>query len=947
MALDSGGIMNRTCIAALGLIAAAILVPADTVSAQQGTLTGRVIGADGAPITGAQVSVLGLDLGGLTNARGAFLILRVPAGTHDIQVQSLGFETAQVSVTVEAGQTVAQTFRLSESAVSVEGVSVTVGSRSAHTAAEELPVPVDVYTAGELTLASPQLEMGNILQELSPSIYMPRQQIADLTSGVRPFQLRGMSPDHSLVLVNGKRRHPTAVIHVFGASSGGSGSSGVDMNALVPTAVSGMEILRDGAAAQYGSDAIAGVINVQLRNDVHRPELNVVLGQYRPTAFDPDGERIEVSGSTGFALNGDRGTVVLSGMYSDRAQTDRAGPDARDQIVPGDADVVEDTDGDGINEITSKNNPVTMPNHVIGDGTSTNQGGFYNATYALDEERIHEAYSFGGYTFRRDIHSGFFRRGLDARNWPQVHALGFLPKFRGDAQDLMLVGGVRGYAGQWNYDVSAEMGRNRLDTDIFDSHNASLGPCLDLDCSNAPGFELAPGPDGVVGTGDDPGIPNKTDVFAGAMILDQTIVQTDWQRGADIGTWSNLNIALGASARFDSYQIIEGEPASYVNGYHPDRNGDVAAVGSQVFTGYRPDQSGSWSRNNLGFYVDLENEVTEQFLIAAAGRFERYSDFGNTVTGKIAARLKPAEQFILRAAASTGFRAPNLNQSYYAHVSTGFRSDGLGGQEAYEIGEIPVESDEARALGAEPLREEKSVNLSAGLAFSPTEQVTFTVDLYQIDVDDRIILTGSLSGPTVETLLAAYGAPTVKFFTNSIDTRTRGLDVSGRYRHLLGPDRYLEFLAQYNRNNLEVQQVAIPDVISELRDQVFNSGDEYAIENGRPKDRATLRTRLIDGPLRIGLAGNYWGLQQFRLEEGTGGDPDVFLDNGPHFIVDGDVSYRFADRFTIAVGAENLLGKEPAVRPEGYDFGGIFPYYSSSGLSMNGRYIYTRLGVSF
>lgn len=931
------------------LFAAAVAILFTTgsqLAAQTGTLTGRVLADDGSPIVGAQLSLTGTGLGGLTNARGAFLLLRVPTGSHELQIESLGYSSAQVSVTIRAGETSSHTVRLSQTAVTLEGVAVTVGSRSAHTAAEELPVPVDVYTADEIQLASPQMEMGNILQELSPAIYMPRPQIADLTSGVRPFQLRGMSPDHSLVLVNGKRRHPTAIIHVFGAGSGGSGSSGVDMNAIVPSAVGGMEILRDGAAAQYGSDAIAGVINVRLRDDVHRPQFNAVLGQYRPTNFDPDGERLELSGSSGFEI-GDRGVLVVSGMYSDRAKTDRAGPDGRDQIVAGDANEVADIDGDGINEIVTQNNAVDMPNHVIGDGETTNQGGFVNFTYDLDENRIHQGYAFGGYTFRRDISSGFFRRGIDSRNWPQVHPMGFLPKFRGETSDLMAVGGVQGYAGDFSYDVSLEFGRNRLDTDIFDTHNVSLGPCLDLQCSNAPGFTLAPGADGILGTADDPGIANKTDVYAGAMVLNQTILQTDWSRGVDIGAFSPLNVAFGASARFDSYEIIAGEEASYVNGYHPDRSGGTAAVGSQVFTGYRPDQSGSWGRNNVGLYVDLESELTEQFLLAAAGRFERYSDFGNTLTGKVAARLKPSEQFILRAAASTGFRAPNLNQSHYAHVSTGFRDDGMGGQEAYEIGEIPVDSDEARALGAEPLEEERSINLSAGFAFSPTDQLTFTADVYQIEVDDRIILTGTLSGPTVETLLAAFGAPTVKFFTNSVDTRTRGIDFTARYRHLLTSGSYLEFLAQYNRNSLEVTNVSIPDVISELEDQVFDSGDEYSLENGRPKDRATIRTRFINGPMTLGISGNYWGLQQFRLEEGVGGSPDVFLDNGPHLILDGEASYEFAERFTLGIGVENLLGKEPAVRPDGYNFGGIFPYYSSSGVSMNGRYIYSRISVKF
>lgn len=933
----------RKPLLVLAAILAAAFFPA-LAAAQTGSVTGRVVGEDGSPLSGAQVSIQGTGIGGLTNARGAFLLLRVPPGTHTVQVQSLGYETAEATISVSAGETAVINFRVGQTAVAVEGVAVTVGSRAAHTAADELAVPVDVYTQSEITLASPQMEMGSILQELSPAIFMPRPQIADLTSGVRPFQLRGMSPDHSLVLVNGKRRHPTAVIHVFGAASGGSGSSGVDMNAIVPSALGGMEILRDGAAAQYGSDAIAGVINMQLRDDIHRPELSATVGQYRPSNFDPDGRRLEFAGSAGFGL-GDRGTLVLAGMFSDRERTYRAGPDPRDQIVTGDADVIDDIDGDGVGEVVTKNNPAPQPNHLIGDGLATNGGGFWNLNYDLTEDRVHQGYLFGGYTYRRDIHSGFYRRGIDNRNWPEIHPLGFLPKFRGDAQDLMTVGGVRGFINEWSYDVSAQIGRNQLDTDIFDTHNVSLGPCLDTAC--------APGEDGVLGTADDPGIPNKTDVYAGTMSLSQIVGEVDLARGFEVGTFAPLNVAVGTSFRRDEYEITAGEPASYVNGYHPNRSGGIAAVGSQVFTGYRPDQAGTWSRNNFGAYVDVENEITEALLLAGAVRFENYSDFGSTLTGKIAARVKPAEQLVIRGAFSTGFRAPGLNQSHYAHVSTGFRAEldvngnPTGNQIAYEIGEIPVESPEARALGAEPLTEEQSRNYSAGFAFSPTEQITFTVDAYQIDVDDRIILTGSLEGPTVEALLAQFGAPTVKFFTNAIDTRTRGLDVTGRYRYLLSGGDYVELLAQYNRNTLEVLDVHAPDVIAELEDQVFASDDEYSIEEGRPKDRATFRTRYVRGPMTLGAAANYWGKRVFRLEEGAGGLPDVFLEDEPQVVFDVEASYDITDRLTLAVGSENVFDALPVVVPDGYNFQGIFPFNDSSGVSMNGRYVWSRLAVRF
>lgn len=938
--------MRRTILLMAGAVAMFVLGAAEA-HAQNGMLRGRVTSEAGSPLAGVAVSVVGTDYGGHTDSRGLYM-LSVPAGRHTIRTEMIGYGRTEETVSLAAGETVTRNFRLVEQALQLQSIAVTVGSRARVSAAEELTVPVDIFTRLDLVEAVPQMEMGMVLAELSPAIYFPRAQIADITSGVRPFQLRGLSPDHSLVLINGKRRHPTSVVHVFGAASGGSGSSGVDMNALIPASMAGMEILRDGAAAQYGSDAIGGVINVQLRNDIHNPELSATIGQYQPSsdAFRRDGTRIEVGASSGFAL-ADRGTVVLSGMFSHRDPTHRGGPDPRDQIVPGDADVIE-VGEDGVGRIVQKRNPVPQPNHLIGDGETRNAGAFFNAALAVDRDRVHEAYAFGGYSFRRDLSSGFYRRGLDARNWPEIHPLGFLPSFRGDNSDLMVVTGLRGPVRSWSYDVSAQINRNVLATDIYNTLNVSLGPCLETAC--APNAS----------------IPNKTDMYAGTTRLNQFIGSIDVSRELHAGLHSPLNLAFGAALRGDNYQIEAGEEASWVNGGHPDRNGDIAAVGSQVFTGFRPDQEVNESRTNLGVYTDLEADLTPILRLAGAARFENYSDFGSTVTGKLATRLRLAEQFIVRGAVSTGFRAPNMAQSYYSHVSTGFRTDpnDPGNQVAYEIGEIPVGSPVARALGAEGLKEEKTVNFSGGLAFTPVENLTFTIDGYQIDIDDRIILTGSLSGPTVEQLLADVNAPTVKFFTNSVDTRTRGLDVSARYRYMLGGRGYLEALGQYNRNTVVVTDVEVPNVIAELREQIFGSGTRYELENGRPRDRGTLRARLVQERFRLGLGANYHGLQAFRLSDaGTApaicsdedrpakvrclSDGTTFLDNGPHLVLDGDVSYTIRKGLQLTVGAENLTNKAPPVRPAGFNFSGNFPYYSSSGLHMNGRYVYTSLRVSF
>jgi iron complex outermembrane recepter protein len=627
-----------------------------------GTIAGRVLAQAGGSLPRAQVAIVGTNQAAYADDAGRYVFSNVRPGTYTLQARYLGYAAAEAEVTVQPGAAVTQNIRLSPVAIALEAVVVTVGSRAQHTAADELAVPVDVFSRTELQ-ATAQTEMAVVLQELAPSVNFPRPQISDITSGVRPFQIRGLSPDHSLVLVNGQRRHSTAVVHVFGAANMNSGSSGVDMNAIPSAAIGAMEILRDGAAAQYGSDAIAGVVSLQLRDDVHDPEITASWGLYAPRDFDRDGPRLDLAGNWGISLFG-KGTLNFTAGYSHRNRTHRAGPDPRDQLVPGDRDSVVVDSANGLTKIVEKRNPVPQPNHLIGDGLASSGVFFWNGSYPLGLAQMHRLYAFGGYSLREDIHSGYYRRGLDSRNWPQIHPLGFLPKFRSDTRDVMAVAGLDGRLGAWSYDVSGSWGQNRVDTDIFDSHNASLGPCLDVPC--------APGRDGVLGTADDPGIPNKTDMYAGSLELNQLVASVDFTRPVVIGTRAPLNVALGLALRADNYQVIAGEPASYINGFHRDRDGvNVAQGGAQVFTGYTPDQQADAWRNNVGVYGDLETAVTDWLLLAGAARFERYSDFGETLTGKLAARVQPAQQLILRAAASTGFRAPALSQNYYAHVSTG------------------------------------------------------------------------------------------------------------------------------------------------------------------------------------------------------------------------------------------------------------------------------------
>ncbi len=909
------------------------------LDAQTGTLNGRVIAEDGRPLAGAQVSIVGTNLGALTSRSGRYQINGAPTGEQTIRVQSIGYGTQDVQADVSATGITVLNFTVSEAAVRVEDIQVTVGSRAIHTAADELAVPVDIYPAAQI-VETAQVEMASVLNELSPSIYFPRRQIADITSGVRPFQLRGLAPDHALVLINGKRRHSTAVVNVFG---GGAfpGGSGVDMNAFPFHSVQRLEILRDGASAQYGSDAIAGVINLQLKNTVSDPELIASVGNYFPDDWPNDGLRYDVSGNVGLAI-GDRGVLNVTASFSQRDSTNRAGADPRDQVTEGDGDDIVG------GKVVNKNNEVKQPNHLWGDGEYTNWMVFANFELPLSEaDEAAEFYTFGGFSRRQDLHSGFYRRSLDNRNWPQIYPLGFLPKFDSDTRDISAVAGIRGGADDgWQWDFSTQFGQNRVDNDIFDTHNASLGPCLDTPC--------APGPDGILGTGDDPGIPNATRFYAGSLENNQYLINADFWRPIEMGLSGPATLALGASFRNDNYKILEGEVGSYINGFHPNQSGGIASSGSQVFAGYRPEQAGSWHRQNYGVYAELEAPLSPDVLASLAGRYEYYNDFGSTINGKVAFRFELSENFILRTAAQTGFRAPALSQIHYGHVSTNFRVDpnDPNNQVGFEVGEFPVNSREARAVGAEDLKEEVARAVSAGLAVSPTDNLNITVDAYLTDVDDAIVMSNSLSSPLIEDLLRDFAAEAIRFFSNAIDIRSYGIDLNVNWRKFFGEGQLFEAVFSGNWSQVKGRcpgddiTTCVTSAQSTLGDEAFDIYDEFDVfflEEGRPDWRGFLKMRYSTGPLRFGAGANYYGEQQELTALGVGGTDDEFRLLTAKVTLDAEATAKIGDNIRFTIGAENLLDNFPT---RFNTFSGIFTYRTSSGMGFNGRYLYSRLQVT-
>ena len=900
------------------------LLVAPPIAAQAGTVAGKVTNRDGgAPVQGVVITIEGTGLRATSNGAGDYRLQGVPAGTQVLRARAIGY--TPFTVTIEVGSTaVIRDLSIERAPMVLDPVNVTVGSRAVHLASEELPVPVDIIGSEAIAKVA-TTETNQVLQALAPSVNFPRQSVSDASDIVRPFTMRGLNPDHTLVLLNGVRRHRTALVHIYNAGMG-AGGSGVDMNAIPTSAIERMEILRDGAAAQYGSDAISGVVNVVLRSGEFAPFLNTQFGRHVTADYPDDGNLFSFNGGLGFKLG--RGSINFFGEYRNRDATNRAGADNTDQIVEGDADEVDEN-----GKVITKNNAVPQPNHHWGDGDAKDILSMVNLRLPLGQGNT-EAYAFGGLSYREGNGNGYRRVGLDARNWPTIYPLGYLPQFEGQATDWSAAGGLRGAGKGWTWDLGLSYGYDAFDYDLSNTMNVSLGPCLTTAC--------APGLDGIFGNADDPGIPNKTEIFAGTLSLNEFTTSLNLARPLNVGLRNPLSVAFGGQFRREGYEITAGEPASYIQGGHLDRFGDQAPPGSQVFPGFRPEFAGSHSRTNVGAYVEAETELSDKVLANAAGRFESYSDFGERLTGKLAMRVQPSEQFILRAAASTGFRAPALSQSFYASTVTNFARDINGQLQPYEVGIFPVDHPASVALGARPLKDETSVNLSAGFAVSPSDDFTFTADLYYVRINDRILLTNELAGDDVEAILAGAGveARAARYFTNALDTETKGFDLTANWGKVMGPRRF-DFTGYVTFNRNRIKEIRVPDEIAATDATFFDpylEGGTVAIERERPEWRAGLTSRLS--------AARYDGLLQFsyfgKFESALFGYAEEYLQQfGGKLLVDVEAGYRFAG-LRAAIGARNLFDTYPDRLSADNGFG-LFLHPPGSPFGYNGRFVYARL----
>ncbi|HYC58617.1 MAG TPA: TonB-dependent receptor [Thermoanaerobaculia bacterium] len=870
----------------LGRVVLFLSLIALTAAAHAATVKGRVTLSDGTPLPGVTITVDNQSVTAITDVDGNYSVtVDGVGGAVRVSATLQGFQTKTATVDLGAGDA-AHDFVLQVAF----GQEITVGSRAIG-AESEMAVPVDVIPQEQI-ISAPSTETSQIIQKIAPSFNFPRPTITDGTDTVRPATLRGLGPDQLLVMVNSKRRHASALVNAN--NSVGRGSSGVDLNAIPASAIESIEILRDGASAQYGSDAIAGVINLVLKSS--EQPLTVVAKAGMTT--HGDGQLLDLSMSGGWGIG--RGVLFATGEYRNRGETNRAAPDPRDQIRAGDAN----------------NNAVAQPNHHWGDSYARDIIGFANFNLPLTEDGKQVLYAFGGFSNRHGSHGGFFRRALQAQNIPSIYPLGFLPLIEPRVTDQSLTGGARGQLATWYYDASVGYGRNRFEFYVTDSLNTSLGP------NN-----------------------NQTNFYAGTLGDDLVVINGDLWRGFDVGLAGPLNVAAGVEYRKEGYEIEAGEPNSYIDGGQLDQFGNRAPAGAQVFPGFRPSNEIDTSRNSKALYVDLEGDVLDQLRLGLAARYENFSDFGSTTNWKATGRYSPMKSLIFRAAASTGFRAPSLNQSYFSAVSTNFLRDPSTGQLApFEVGTYPVNSPIARALGATALRPEESTNFSAGVVIQPLPNLEITADYFAIDIADRVVFSGNFTGARVLPLIQPFGATGARFFTNAIDTETRGYDLVANYQRGLSGWGRLDASAAYSHNKTKIAGVVeTPAILAGLEEVLFDRIERRRIECGQPKDNLRLMQMWTYGNFTATARESRYGeFCSFTLL------PQDDQTYGATWLSDLDFSYKW-NQYTFALGAENIFDAFPDKNFPGTPQGnfGIFTYPSQSPFGMNGRYVYTRVGYTF
>ncbi len=876
-------------------------------------VSGVITDSSGSPVAGVNVIEKGTTNGVISNFDGKFIIS--VNGNSTLVFSYVGYDSQEVPVNNQSIINVAL-----EDGVSLDEV-ILVGSRSPRRTATDTPVPVDVLDVANIASTTGKVEVNEILQYAAPSFNASKQSGSDGADHIVPASLRGLGPDQTLVLINGKRRHQSSLVNIFGTR--GRGNSGTDLNAIPANAIKRIEVLRDGASAQYGSDAIAGVINIVLKDNTDGFSGGITYGAYS-TAIGDGWED-----ATGETLSNVEGKNRLDG--------DDKSWDGETIKIDANYGVSLNDQGGFINfttEFLSKQNTL-RPGFAWrqGYGSAGVDGFNFMINAALPVNDHTEVYAFGGRNFRDTNAYAFSRSAFDdapdgeLRTVPSLYPNGFTPRITSNITDVSVSVGVRHeMENGWNLDFNNTFGKNNFHYYIKGSNNASMQ-------------EASP-----------------TDFDAGGHYLSQNTTGIDFSKYfEDIA--SGMNIAFGMEYRTENFGIFAGEVPSY--GLY-DENGIVITNpatqniatsplgndlpgGSQGFPGYSPDNEVDRSRTNYSIYFDTELNVSDAFMLAGAVRFENYSDFGTTFNGKLASRLKINEDLSIRGSISTGFRAPSLAQLYYNLIFNNIVA-GTSVPSLLSANNSTV----TKAFGIGQLNEEKAFNASIGFTYKKGG-FTATVDAYSITVDDRIILTDNF---TDQTILGPLNVDAAQFFANGVDTRTTGIDIVLGYETNVGENSNVKIGVIGNINDLEIKNI--------------NNGNLNEFTFFGPFSQAYLEAAAPDYKFGLNLG---YSCKKFDANVSLTQFSEVTLQDfqwvdtpatnqaeadalypvatdvyEAALVVDLSLGYQLTEKVKFSLGANNLFNKYPTPQFDGWtDQGGLA---DSVQMGSDGTYVFGRLNFS-
>lgn len=752
---------------------------------------------------------------------------------------------------------------------------VVTGTRAENRTEAESMQPIQVVSVKALQ-DSGSSELGEALSRLIPSLNFPRPASSGFTGITRPAQMRGLAPDQVLVLVNGKRRHTSAFLNTNVTQ--GRGSAPVDLNTIPISAIDHVEVLGDGASARYGSDAIAGVINIILKSDPAGGQATTSFGQ----TAKGDGIQRHLDADAGFAL-GDRGGVHVSFDGNSNDYTSRAGRDLRNPGAPGYGDTT----------------------YRLGDPEVKNGKLLLNADYALSDELT--AYGFASYNRADGDTWDAFRNGRQSPLDAQAHPGGYRPTLHSESEDKTIVLGLKGDIAGWKWDGSVNYGQNEIDFYTRDSLNRLL----------------------YRDTGS-----RQSDFYDGTLKSSQAVYQLDFSNELDFGLANPVSVAFGVEYQHQAYKESSGEATSYYG------------TGGEGFSGFRESDSGNYRRDLIAQYIDLETNFTDKWRASLALRNDRYSDFGGATTGSLSSRYDFTPEVAIRGSLSTGYRAPSLAQQHYSATTSALNTQVNAYQDQRTA---PVDDPVARLLGAEDLKAEKSQNISAGIVLQPFDDFTATLDFYQIHIDDRITLSSNLDVTSLaaQNYLQANGITpglyqSVRYFTNAVDTTTRGADLTAQYRWRFDNGGRLDSSLGYAYSRTRVTDVKDnPTVLnqSSLNLQRIDRRDRYGVlTDSAPRSKLSISNDYSLG--NWSLHSNLVRYGSFLAVSNSGERFDQRYD--AKWVLDLSTSYRVQD-WLFTVGGDNVTDAYPDKRNSLNNPGHQnVNYISYSPFGMNGAFYYVK-----